>query len=309
MTIHTPIDTLIKSVSIGAPVVSGSLFMFPLFGDGSPDAAAPLSLDEALTADLLEIEEVSDAGSVPELMALNKASGLIFLLDGEQVTGVKQNRTFNLSMLLAPGMRTTVPVSCLELGRWARRGGSVQSAEHVHFAKGRAAKMRSVSESLSESRSFRSDQSRVWADIEEHSAASACYSETSAEADIYEARRETLAPLVSQFEVQPRQFGAVFGIGDRIVGLDLFGSDDLYAKVADKLVRSYALDALHAETPASPPVTDAIAAMIDRALGARRAPFPAPGVGETWRFDGDDVAGAALVHDGRCVHFEAFAQG
>ena len=70
MTIHTPIDTLISSVRIGAPVVSGSLFMFPLFGDASPVAAVPLSLDEALTADLLEIEEVSEAGSVPELMAL-----------------------------------------------------------------------------------------------------------------------------------------------------------------------------------------------------------------------------------------------
>ena len=182
----TQVQDLLAKVVIGKPVTAGALFMWPLLLSGA-DNLAVLTLEEALALDLAEVSETSESGSVPDLLVANRADQMLFLLDGEQVIGAKQNRTFNLSMLLAPGMRTTVPVSCLELGRWARRGGSVQSAEHVHFAKGRAAKMRSVSDSLSQSRSFRSDQSKVWADIEEHSAASACFSATSAEADIYEA--------------------------------------------------------------------------------------------------------------------------
>jgi len=313
MTIQTPIDALIKTIRIGDPVTFGALFMIPLFHDiESPDSVptspAPLSLDEALAADLLQIEEVSESGSVPELMALNIAPDFVFLLDGEQVTGVKQNRTFNLSMLLAPGTRTTVPVSCLEHGRWSMRGGRVQSAEHVHFAKGRAAKMRSVSDSLAERQSFRSDQMRVWADIDEQFAEADCFSPTAAEADFYASRREALAPLAAEFSVRCGQSGAVFGVGDRIVGLDLFGSPELYAKVADKLVRSYALDALNTQAAASLPDVSLISLMLDRALTAQRSPFAAPGVGETWRLEDNDLSGAALVHDGKCLHVEAFIQ-
>lgn len=319
-----PIDTLLAAITPAAPLTADALFMIPLFpplhGEGvDPDEGpgrrvgarrtTPLTLDEALAADLLDITETSDAGAVPELAALNRADRPVFLLDGEQVTGVKQNRTFNLSMLLAAGSRTTVPVSCLEHGRWSMRRGPVQSARHVHFAAGRAAKLRSVSFNLAESRSYRSDQGRVWDDISERMQAADCHSETFAEADLHAFTQGRLDPLARAFPVQPGQCGAVFGIGDRIVGLDLFADPGLYARVADKLVRSYGLDAIHARAQAAPPadLPAAVTALLDSARSAPRRPFPAPGLGETWRLEGETLAGAALVHGGQCVHLAVFA--
>src|SRR5688572_29584273 len=113
------------NIRFAEPIVSGSAFMYPIFG-GHDDLPPLATLDEAIGTDDAVITETSEDGSVPELALANNSIRALFVLDGEQVIGVKQNRTFNVSMLLPPESNTVVPVSCLELGRWARRHGAVR---------------------------------------------------------------------------------------------------------------------------------------------------------------------------------------
>ena len=71
----------------------------------------------------MQISEIGEAGSVPELTLTSTADRPVLLLDGEELIGAKQNRILNTSVLVAAGATLTLPVSCVEHGRWryARR--------------------------------------------------------------------------------------------------------------------------------------------------------------------------------------------
>ncbi|MGQ0579869.1 MAG: ARPP-1 family domain-containing protein, partial [Betaproteobacteria bacterium] len=75
-------------------------------------------LDEALARKLARVTEISDSGSVPELMFSNEAEANILLMDGEELVGAKQNRVLNVSILVGGKSQVAVPVSCVEQGRW-----------------------------------------------------------------------------------------------------------------------------------------------------------------------------------------------
>ena len=102
---------------IGEPACYKNLAVFPLFGSRLRQADY-LTLDEALEQKCSEVTEVSEGGSVPELKFVNSGARPVFLLDGEQLIGAKQNRVLNLSILVAGGKTIIIPVSCVEAGRW-----------------------------------------------------------------------------------------------------------------------------------------------------------------------------------------------
>jgi len=290
---------------LGEPIFSGSAFLYPIMG-GHDDLPPLVTLDEAITAHVAVVTETSESGAVPELAVANHSTCALFVLDGEQVIGVKQNRTFNLSMLLPPKSNTVVPVSCLESGRWSMRHGAVRAGEHVHFAQGRANKLRSVSESLMSGGNYSADQGRVWRDIDAKFDAACAMSPTSAEADFYEQRRERLQPHLSDFKPKPDQCGALVGVGKSIIGVDLFGSAALYDRLSSKLLKSYLLDTIEIEVKPEPPRLDEVQAKILSLFRGSDRRFPAPGIGETHRWSSAAGSGAALVADGRCLHAVAF---
>ena len=104
------------SAKIGAPTTFKNMTVFPLIG-GQGTAADYLTLDEALAQKLAAITEVSEGGSVPELKFVNSSDKKVFLLDGEELVGAKQNRVLNLSIMVPVGKTLVVPVSCVEAGR------------------------------------------------------------------------------------------------------------------------------------------------------------------------------------------------
>ena len=74
-----------------------------------------LTMTEALEGDLLEVTEISEGGSVPNLRVSNKSvTDNILLLDGEELQGAKQNRALNTTILAGASTEIVVPVSCTE---------------------------------------------------------------------------------------------------------------------------------------------------------------------------------------------------
>ena len=72
-------------------------------------------LEQAITRGTLTITEVSEAGSVPYLQAVNKGPWPVLIFDGEELVGAKQNRIANATILVGVG-KTVLPVSCVEAG-------------------------------------------------------------------------------------------------------------------------------------------------------------------------------------------------
>src|SRR5689334_5862610 len=97
-------------VRIADPVRHEALAVFPLFTD-APSGVDYLLSDEALEAGAVTVEEVSESGSVPNLLVDNKGDSAVLFLEGEELRGAKQNRVLNTSILIAPRSKTTIPVS------------------------------------------------------------------------------------------------------------------------------------------------------------------------------------------------------
>jgi hypothetical protein len=324
------ISTALSHVTLGLEVTVKSLSMFPLLadapGEGADPAAPgnrfePLTLDEALSSGWARITETSEAGSVPELRFVNSGSRPIFILDGEELLGAKQNRIVNLS-LLVPAMSTlTIPVSCVEAGRWHARSRSFAAAPRIQYGAARAKRNQQVTASLLSTGARRADQSAVWADISEKSARLCSMSDTGAMEAMFVSHAETLDEFVDAMVPFPGQVGALFTVSDRIAGFDLFRSDALLRKLLPKIVRSHALDAIDpaayaADRPGvrrrpsqghGPSRRAGAEHFVRRCARAHAKTVPAIGLGEDVRLEAPGLSGAALVHDTAVVHLSAFA--
>lgn len=325
------ISSSLGSLKLGLETGFHTLTMFPLLNGGSHDVRY-LTLDEALSQAWAEITEVSEQGRVSELKVLNRAPSPVLIVDGEELVGAKQNRIVNLSILVPAHSTLTIPVSCVEAGRWHARSRAFSSAPRTHYAAGRAMKMRQVTRAMVDRGERHSDQSAVWSDIASKAERLRAPSSTGAAEAMYERHHASLESYVEACVPVERQVGALFAIGDRLVGLDLFDSAATFRRLLPKLVRSYALDAMDAAA------TDVTLRRVDdagRRNGAsdrRRHPaagtgslraaadlflrlvaeadtksVAAVGLGTDVRLVAPSLAGAALVHEERLVHLSAFA--
>jgi hypothetical protein len=299
----------LSGLKLGAPQVHCNLAFFPLLApDAGPGAADYLLLDEALERKLARVTEVSGAGSVPELAFENTSADKILLVDGDELIGAKQNRIINLSILVGGGRRIDIPVSCVEQGRWSYRTSEFGSARRSLFAKARAKKMGRVSASLRQSGSRYANQGEVWADVADKVMFCRAESATGAMSDAYESSRDALQAYTRAFRAEPRQRGAVAAIDGKVIGLELFDSAATFAKYLDKLVRSYAFDALETDNgKARAPSAEQVERFLAQMQAAAEERFAALGEGEDIRLSGKGVAGGALMAEGRLVHLAGFA--
>src|SRR5215471_20453176 len=237
----------LSRITVGQPVRSGNLTMFPLLA-GVEEVADYLTLDEALKQGQAVVTEVSESGSVPELRFTNNGALPVLLVDGEELIGAKQNRILNLTILAPAHRKLNIPVSCVEQGRWSYRSAAFASAPRAQFAASRANKVASVSYSLREKGRADSDQREVWQDIDRMAAHLKVASPTSAMSDLYQSYSTNLDEYVQKLSPAQTQVGAAFAIKGEIIGFDLFDRASTLAKLLPKLVSSYAIQALSRRT-------------------------------------------------------------
>jgi len=109
----------LAGLRVGDLVTHEGLTVYPLVRDSLLNKDY-LTLDEALAQHCARVSEVSEGGSVPHLLFSNRGKQAVFLLDGEELVGAKQNRILNITVLAPAGKDTVIPVSCVESGRWQR---------------------------------------------------------------------------------------------------------------------------------------------------------------------------------------------
>jgi hypothetical protein len=303
-----PIDQVLRQVQLAQALNHEGLTAYPLIRD-TLFAKDYLTLDEALAKKTAVVTEVSEGGSVPQLLLRNKGEQAVFLLDGEELTGAKQNRILNIT-ILAPAMKDTViPVSCVEAGRWSHSSPDFSAAPRAQFSASRAKRSAFVSEDICQTGQRRSNQGEVWDDISAKLNSLGSQSDTQAVESAFMDHDQQLNAYVEHLRPLENQFGAVFAVKGRITGLELFDSQDTCRALMPKIIRSYALDAidpgLRGSAAANSPSPDSFLLQVRKA-----ATHSAQAVGEgtDLRFDNaSGVAGGALQARERIVHVVAFA--
>ena len=303
-------EELTRTLRLGERTVQGPLAVFPLFTDrDAPQPARPhyVTLREALAVGMVTVTEVSEGGSVPELRLVNKGDRRVLVLDGEELRGAKQNRVLNTTILVSRYSTLVVPVSCTEAGRWSYASPQFAESEIVAERRVRFAMRETTQASLAAGAGHRTDQGRVWHEVDAMHARQGTHSPTSAMRDSYAHKKQDLDAFIAAFPLQDHQKGVLVLHGGRVVGLDYVSRSRQYAELHEKLLRSYAFEALVSNgEPGERAVAEGFLGRI-AALAGRR--FKSPGLGWDVRFQGTGVLGSALVYRGSAVHAAFFDVG
>ena len=235
----------LPNLCVGEPICHEALSVFPLFCDAHSNLKYELS-DAALAGGSLLVEEISEGGSVPDLLVENRGDTRVLFLEGEELVGAKQNRILNTSVLVAGHSKVKIPVSCVEQGRWryqSRRFGS--SGSHIPTKLRRALKT-SVSSSIKRKRGHRSDQGEIWNEVEQLHASHDVESRTAAMSDAFDQCRDRIEAYRSRLAYVEDAVGLAVAIGDRVVSLDLFDKPETCRKVWNRLLSGVVFDAVEA---------------------------------------------------------------
>ena len=284
-----------------------NLAMIPLLRKHAPPPAY-VTLDEALPTGRFRVTEVSEMGHVPELRVHNDLEMPVLLLDGEELVGAKQNRVVNLTILVPAHTVLTIPVSCVEAGRWHHVAPEFASSGRAQFREGRVHKLMQVSSSLDLGGSAASDQGDVWQRISDRAERLGTHSPTSAMHDIYESQRHHVEEYVRALGQADGQVGAAFAIGGQFVGVEFFDAAQTMGRLLAKIVSSYALDAVAVPEASRPaPFEPAVVRQwLGQVAELRAKVHPSVGLGQALRWSGPNLTAAALALDGGLVHFVGF---
>ena len=300
----------LEGLELGQSQHHRNLRVFPIFHQNG-DGPAYLSLKEAIAKGFLEVVEVSESGSVPQLKAINKGEQPILLADGEELEGAKQNRIVNTSLLLAAHSENLIPVSCTESGRWSYSSRRFSDSGVMMASRARYRKASRVYESLKANRGYDAMQGEVWQDIEEvHLKSGSSSSRTRAMKDAFLQREKDMKEFLEAFPLQPGQNGMLLFLNSELIGMDYVSRPEAYAGLHEKLIKSHAIEALAEEeipdgdnTPLEVRATNFLNSLQKMTVEQRQPPV---GLGADYRFEDMDAAGAALAYEGAVVHLAAF---
>jgi hypothetical protein len=298
------LDNFIENLYTGEPVQLGQLKVTPVFI--REESALPfLEFEEALGRGLVEVTEVSEGGSVPNLFVKNGADRDVIIVDGEMLVGAKQNRIVNTTIVVPAGTSVEIPVTCVEQGRWGYNSRNFTSSRSHSSSSLRSLKHRTVTDSLRMSGSYTSDQGSVWGSIRDKMDRLRSPSPTMSLTDVYESSVsfEDEAQLEEEVKPQAGQVGYFAYVREGFAGGDVFGSSELCRAKLSKLLRGHYFDSLdeYLEFPQL-----AVADVLAQVRAARPEQFAGVGKGSELRFESASLQGACKVVDERIPHLAVF---
>ncbi len=266
------------------PITYENLTVFPVVSASGHDTRMFLTLEEGLSSGEVTVREQGaetlirnrdqnrpvppsyGGPSVNQLVLINHSKRPLILLAGELVSGGKQDRVIAKDRIVAPGSDPLpLNVFCVEHGRWSA-GADFKSANTI------------VHPSVREQAAVKQRQTDVWASVTAGSVASSARpvppeaaprmnaqmlgdamrteAPTQSYNKLYNSR--AIGGSVDSFvdEVQRRFRKETAGLkGERVVGVviayggevawsDIFASGELFEQYWNKLLRSYAVEAL-----------------------------------------------------------------
>jgi hypothetical protein len=300
--------SLDKDSAVLAPVTHANLALFPVVSTAAkPRDVNYLVLDEGMKQGVVKVVEKGESGDVNQLVLNNQSDRPLFLMAGEVVIGGKQDRIIGKNTIVAPHASESVPVFCVEHGRWSGRKAEFSTAQALAHTE------------LRKKASF-SDQGEVWKEVSAKNAKRNLSNSTDTyrgvaqdgsvkkSIDSYDkAIRKGLGSVAGK----ERMIGFVVALDGKVVAIETFASPKLFGKFQDKLLRSYFVEAVdHRFDPAKPPRAPepaAITGFAEKARKARRSVIIEGKAGKTVQFDEADVKGSEVEgEDGAAVYQGAY---
>ena len=294
-----------EHITAGEPDISGPIAVYPVFGP--TPVQEYISMSRALGLGFT-VKERPGGGSVRDVIVSNPTRSAVMIYEGEEVIGGQQNRTFDKSVLVGPGETLTVPVSCVEAGRWdgSRNREAFTPSPQAAIPELRRRKARAAHRARVSGMEERANQSEVWESVALHSASLGVHSPTGASSDAFDTHRDRIRASASEIKLREGQIGMVFQVGDRIETLDLVSRPDVFADLHAPLVQGYCLDALGRDAR---PQVDGIRyadRFLRKVAGNRIFENDGIGLGRGFRFENDRAVGTGLVTGEELVQLSVF---
>src|SRR5437879_7078889 len=201
-----PLQELLQPIKRAAPLGHGALTVIPLLTRSS-DEVDWVTLDEA--GDDVVVTEAAGGAAVPTLQVSNAGDRPLLLLDGEELIGAKQNRVLNTTVLVGAHSTVTIPVSCVEAGRWAYRSARFTAGGTSLYGSLRADKAAQVTDSLRLRRRHQSHQAYIWKSLATREHDLDTRTPMGAMHDVFERHDPTIAGPREALGAQPRQIGSL----------------------------------------------------------------------------------------------------
>lgn len=285
---------------VQGPRRSGSLILFPLSGNRE---ALPRcrSLDSALMQDEMVVRELREEGDVNRLVVENRGDRPVFIMAGEILCGARQDRVLKNDLWLpADSGEVTVAVYCVEHGRWGYKGD-----KRKFDSGGSISNLRVRQAAMSEA-----GQGAVWDSVAETQKANGVASPSGALRVVYEDGRlsRRLDNVVSDLRDLPDDYpemnGVAVQIDERVVAVDVFPDRRLLVSLWPKLVRSYALEALGADSRQTALSRSQVQRFLNDAATCNWSLSDTPGRGDLYSMHDGGLDGQALEQPEGLAHLQ-----
>ena len=267
-----------------------------------------ISSASAISQKHIEITEISAGGSVNEICVINHSIFFVFLMDGDILSGAKQNRIINTSILLGPQSKTIIPVSCVESGRWNASSDKFGSTDYIAPIELRKSKAEQVSHSLKMKKVYHSDQSSIWNTVSKVSEKMNVASDTSNLSDVYETRSNSYEKFLNTFIADKEANGVAFFINNKLVNIEIFNRNNIFAEYFPKMLKGISMDAFGLKTEGKIGTAEAeykVLELLDQMEITHMDLHKGVGLGNEKRFVTNDVTGFQLDYNNNLIHFTA----
>jgi hypothetical protein len=261
----------------------------------------------------LVISELTASGSVGQLTALNQTGDYLLLTDADVLTGAKQNRVVNRSVLLAPSGKTVIEVSCVERLRWNYRSSSFSTPSSVADPSLRSKKAGTFSRMKPENQAyFRNTQGEVWDHVYASLASEGVRSRTESYEELLKHRMAKAERAFPECNPAEGCNGLAVLMNGKVISADLFGNVESYRyyfpmlrDAAFTLSRPGAEKSQIDHHEAYFRTLEAIDGFND---AGRKAEELYPGAGTLHMVENDRLIGFSLMHGEELIHNAFFAK-
>lgn len=298
----------ITALQPGVPVTRGGITMIPIFAPARRTSKIKIAGDELVVSEL-------ETPTVPQLQVHNPTPHDLLIPAGRILSGGRQTRVVNVSIVVAAGTKMVIPVSCVEAGRWSGLSRFANSGRNAS-RRMRVAKQRSVKHNIDQYKSKASAQGEVWNTIAYELNSRGVHAEASLFLGVDEDldHRSDRIAVVNQFltdGIQPGQVGVAIAHGDKILGVEVFPSTEALEVSWEAIVRAAVIDADEFSTPGVTVDAASGIAALEKFLAAVAATEGtlSEGVGRGTELHVETPAYVAhgLTVDGELVYCNAFA--
>lgn len=297
---------------LGDPQISGPLAVFPIFGP--KPRLRYRGLGQAVRHGAF-VTEVDEHGSVNDVLICNASDQALLLYEGELIIGARQNRVIDQPVLVPAGGELTVPVCCIEQGRWdhGQRAGTFRPAPQAADPAMRRIKRSTANSHGATGGEARPEQTEVWREVDERLRVHQVASRSATLTELFEAKRPALDGLTEPVRALDGQIGAMAAIAGSPVALDLVSQPRVFADLLPRLAGGYALQALEAfhstRVRTAEPSIGAAQEFLEAVLGADRRWLPTPGMGDAFASTSPTITGSGLRAERELIALSAFPAG